>query len=157
MRRNVEDLFPDRCKPRSSNQGFAQRTTRTSAWMVRTNWETVTHCHATVPTIKSIGSCVNTKKVATWLSSGALLCLDYFLIHKWEARVLKHTGFHGKKEAHWISGSLVATAVVLTTVIVALGGLVLEGFADGLREGFAGFASTWQNEENIIPTLRRSD
>jgi hypothetical protein len=37
---------------------------------------------------------------------------------------------------------LVATAVVVTTVIVALGGLVLEGFADGLKEGFAGFAST---------------
>jgi hypothetical protein len=31
---------------------------------------------------------------------------------------------------------------VLTTVIVALAGLILEGFADGLEEAFAGFAST---------------
>ncbi|KAJ5579052.1 hypothetical protein N7450_007919 [Penicillium hetheringtonii] len=56
--------------------------------------------------------------------------------------------FHGKNDAHWISGSfkLVAIAVVLTTVMVALGGLVLEGLENAdelkLEEDLAGFAST---------------
>lgn len=60
----------------------------------------------------------------------------------------QHTGFHGKNDAHWISGSfkLVAIAVVLTTVMVALGGLVLEGLENAdelkLEEDLAGFAST---------------
>jgi hypothetical protein len=72
MRHNVEDLFLNRCKPRSSNQGFAQRTIKVSVSIVKVHQRIGTYCHATVTTVESIGSCVNANEVAARLASGAL-------------------------------------------------------------------------------------
>lgn len=158
MSHNVEDLFPNQCRPLSSNQGFVRRTTKYKLCSLG-SWDLETDCHTAIATVQCIRICVHAKEVATRFASWALWWLDKIKIYSQRAKYRRHTGFQGKNEAHWISGSLVATAVVLTTVIDALGGLVLEGFeeAEGLKEGFpdfGGFASTLWNEENIIPRLQ---